>query len=68
MYWKKLLEEGQNITIYDFDGPRNEDKSVTCLELSEELLKEKVKDLSVPFGHCYVVGMALCGIDLSVLN
>jgi hypothetical protein len=68
LYWKKLLEEGQNITIYDFDGPRNEDKSVTCLELSEELLKEKVKDLSVPFGHCYVVGMALCGIDLSVLN
>jgi hypothetical protein len=68
LYWKKLLEEGEDITIYDFDGPRNEDKSVTCLELSEEMLKEKVKDLSVPFGHCYVVGMALCGMDLSVLN
>ena len=68
LYWKKLLEEGEDITIYDFDGPRNEDKSVTCLELSEEMLKEKVKDLSVPFGHCYVVGMALCGMDLSILN
>jgi hypothetical protein len=68
LYWKRLLEEGQNITIYDFDGPRNEDKSVTCLELSEELLKEKVKDLSVPFGHSYVVGMVLNSMDLSILN
>jgi len=68
LFWKKMLDEGKNITIYDFDGPRNEDKSVTCLELTEELLKEKVKDLNVPFGHCYVVGMALNNIDLSVLN
>ena len=68
LYWKRLLDEGKNITIYDFDGPRNEDKSVTCLELSEEMLKEKINDISVPFGHCYVVGMVLSGMDLSVLN
>jgi len=68
LYWKKLLEEGEDITIYDFDGPRTEDKDVTCLELTEELIREKVKDLSVPFGHCYVVGMLLSGMDLSVLN
>jgi hypothetical protein len=68
LYWKKLLEEGEDITIYDFDGPRTEDKGVTCLELTEELIREKVKDLSVPFGHCYVVGMLLSGMDLSVLN
>jgi hypothetical protein len=67
-FWKKMLDEGENITIFDFDGPRNEDKSVTCLELSEEMVKEKVKDLSVPFGHCYVVGMLLSGMDLSVLG
>ena len=68
LYWKKLLEEGEDITIYDFDGPRTEDKGVTCLELTEELIREKVKDLSVPFGHCYVVGMLLSGMDLSILN
>ena len=68
LFWKKTLDEGKSITIYDFDGPRNEDKSVTCLELSEELIKEKVNDLSVPFGHCYVVGMLLSGMDLSVLG
>jgi hypothetical protein len=68
LFWKRMLDEGKSITIYDFDGPRNEDKSVTCLELSEELVKEKVKVLSVPFGHCYVVGMLLSGMDLSVLG
>ena len=65
LYWKKLLNEGKSITIYDFDGPRNEDKSVTCLELSVDLLEEKIEDLKFPFGHCYVVGCALAGIDLS---
>jgi hypothetical protein len=67
LYWKKLLDSGKNITIYDFDGPRNEDKSVSCLELNEELLKERIKELNFPFGHGYVVGCALAGIDLSVL-
>jgi hypothetical protein len=68
LFWRKLLDEGKSITIYDFDGPRNEDKSVTCLKFNEDLLKDKVKDLRVPFGHCYVVGMILSGMDLSVLN
>ena len=66
LYWKKLLEEGQSITIYDFDGPRTEDKGVTCLELNEDLLKDKINDLKFPFGHGYVVACALTGIDLSV--
>ena len=68
LYWKKLLEEGEDITIYDFDGPRNEDGSVTCLELSEDLLQEKINDVRFPFGHGYVVGMVLSSIDISVLN
>lgn len=68
LFWKKMLDEGKSITIYDFDGPRNKDNSVTCLELSEELLKEKINDVSVPFGHCYIVGMLLYNIPLSVLN
>ena len=64
-YWKKMLDEGKSITIYDFDGPRNEDKSVTCLELSVDMLKEKIEDIKFPFGHSYVVGCALAGIDIS---
>jgi len=38
-----------------------------CLAPPFERWKEKVKDLSVPFGHCYVVGMLLSGMDLNNL-
>lgn len=68
LFWRKLLDEGKNITIYDFDGPRNEDKSVTCLELTVEMLKEKVNDLRVPFGHGYIVAMVLSEMSLNILN
>lgn len=67
LYWKKLLEQGESITIYDFDGPRNDDGSVTCLELTEQMAKDKVNDIRFPFGHGYVVGMILAGIDISIL-
>ena len=39
---------------------------MTCLELNEDLLKDKINDLMFPFGHGYVVACALTGIDLSV--
>ena len=65
MYWKKMVDEGQDVTIYDFDGPRNEDGSVTCLELNIELLREKIEDIKFPFGHGYVVGCILAGIEIS---
>ena len=68
LYWKKLVDEGHSITIYDFDGPRNEDGSVTCLELNYEMLREKINDTNFHFGHGYVVGMALYNIDLSLLG
>jgi hypothetical protein len=64
MYWKKMVDEGQDVTIYDFDGPRNEDGSVTCLELNIELLREKIEDIKFPFGHGYVVGCILAGIEI----
>lgn len=68
LFWRKLLDEGKSITIYDFDGPRNEDKSVTCLELTDEMLKEKINNARAPFGHGYIVGMVLCGMSLDILE
>jgi hypothetical protein len=53
--WKKMLSEGNNITLYDFDGPRTEDGDVMCLEVTEDLLREKIGYLKHPFGHGYVV-------------
>jgi hypothetical protein len=65
LHWKKTLEEGKNITIYDFDGPRTEDGGVTCLEVTEDILKEKIMDTKFPFGHGYVVACAISGIDIN---
>ena len=64
-YWKEKLESGSNLIIYDFDGPRLEDGSITCLELTEELLKEKIIDTQVPFGHGYIVAATISGITPS---
>jgi len=66
LHWKKAIEEGKNITIYDFDGPRTEEGGVMCIEVNEELLRERMSDIKYPFGHGYVVACAIGQIDLDV--
>ena len=60
-YWKNKLKD-YDLTIYDFDGPKNSNGEVTCLELSEELLIEKINDTKFPFGHGYIVAACIAGI------
>ena len=62
LYWKKMLYNGHNLIIYDFDGPRTEKGDVICLELTKELLIEKINDTQFPFGHGYIVGACICDI------
>ena len=61
--WKVKLESGSNLVIYDFDGPRLQDGSVSCVELNEDLLKAKINDPNVPFGHGYIVGATIANIN-----
>jgi len=61
-YWKKQVEEGKDIVVFDFDGPRNSDGGVTCIEVTRELLIEKINDTRFPFGHGYVVAAWLKGM------
>ena len=65
LFWKKMLDKGKSITIYDFDGPRTDEGGVTCLEVTEDLLKEKIIDIKFPFGHGYVVASLISGIDIN---
>ena len=62
LYYKKMLQEGHNLAFYDFDGPRTEGHGVTCLELTEDLLKDKINDCSHPFGHGYIVAATIADI------
>ena len=59
-YWQEQLENGRDVVIYDFDGPRN-DGEVACEKVSKKLLRKKLKDTSSPFGHGYVVAMLIKG-------
>ena len=45
---KQRLKEGESFTLYDFDGPRLSDKTPICLEITPELLIEKINDVSFP--------------------
>ena len=63
--WKKKVQEGKNVVVYDFDGPRLEDGSVTCVEVTTEFLQEKINDVKFPFGHGYVVASFLKNIELN---
>jgi hypothetical protein len=60
-YWQKQLKEGKNLIVYDFDGPRTTNGNVTCLEVTRELLIEKINNTQFPFGHGYIVAGTIAG-------
>lgn len=60
---KSKLKDGTNIIIYDFDGPRDTNGQVQCIELSSDLLKEKINDNKFSFGHGYIVGATISDIN-----
>jgi hypothetical protein len=62
LHWRKMLKLGYNLIVYDFDGPRTINGDVICLELTKELLIEKINDTQFPFGHGYVVAACICDI------
>ena len=62
MHWKQWVEEGHDVLICDFDGPRLSNGDVTVRPLSLDLLMEKINDPTFPFGHGYVVAAYLAGI------
>ncbi len=63
-FYKDQLDEGRDITIFDFDGPRTPEGEVSCVKLSEDLLIEKINDTRYPFGHGYVIASILAGIPI----
>lgn len=62
LYWKKLFNEGKNLTVYDFDGPRGINNEPLCIELTKELLIEKINYEKTPFGHGYIVAATIASI------
>ena len=57
------VSKGNDVIVYDFDGPRDGNGAPLCEELTLNLLKNKIEDTASPFGHGYVVAAAIAGIE-----
>lgn len=64
-YWHSQIKAGKTVVVYDFDGPHDTDGNPICVEVSRELLREKINDPKFPFGHGYVVASILAGIPIN---
>ena len=62
--YSKMVKDGEDVVVMDFDGPRTNTGEVCCEEVSLKLLKEKINDVRFPFGHGFVVAAALMGIPV----
>jgi hypothetical protein len=60
---QQLKRVAQDVVVYDFDGPRGDDGVPICLEVTREMLVEKINDTRFPFGHGYVVAAWLAGLE-----
>lgn len=63
-FWRQYVKDGNDVVIYDFDGPRDENKNPLCLEFTKELFLEKLQDENFSFGHGYIVALLLCRLKL----
>lgn len=61
----EMVQKGQDVVVYDFDGPRDTDGEPVCLEVDLKLLRSKIEDPTFPFGHGYVVAGCLLGLKPS---
>lgn len=61
-YYRNLLKTGKNIVVYDFDGPKDSEGKPICLELTLDLLIDKINDPTFPFGHGYLVASTIANI------
>ena len=75
--WRRHIERGGDVVVYDFDGPRGVsdrnslgfkdprdlDGAPICMPVTLNLLKEKINDPTYPFGHGYIVAGYIAGFE-----
>ena len=61
-HWRQIVAGGKDVVVFDFDGPRDEDGTPVCREVTVGLLREKIDHTPTPFGHGYVVAAMIAGI------
>ena len=63
---KEMVNKGQNVVIYDINGPRDDNGTPITLEVTQDVLEQKLKDTKNEFGHGYIVASCILNIDPSM--
>lgn len=58
------VQAGEDFVVYDFDGPRDEDGNPVCVEVTSDVVEEKLNDPRHPFGHGYIVAALIAGLEI----
>lgn len=62
---RRRVLDGENVVVFDFDGPRTATGGVDCVPVDVAMLQRRIADVNHPFGHGYVVAAALAGIPIA---
>ena len=57
-----FVNSGKDIIIYDLDGPKEPDGTPATLEVTLDVLRQKINATDFPFGHGYIVAAMILGI------
>jgi hypothetical protein len=57
-----FVNSGKDIMIYDLDGPKKADGTPDTLEVTLDVLRQKINATDFPFGHGYIVAAMILGI------
>lgn len=61
---KEKLLHGENISIYDLDGPKLDNGECTYNLVTLDIIKEKINDERFPLGHGYIICALLLNLIL----
>jgi len=62
--WIQIVKSGQDVTIHDFDGPRDKQGDPITEEITIESLVKRLHDERFPFGHGGIVGSMLLEMNI----
>ena len=55
LFWKKEVENGKDVVVYDFDGPRLDNGEVTCIEITIDKLKQILNTVSTANSNLFFI-------------
>jgi hypothetical protein len=60
---KQAAADGQDQVFVDFDGPKADDGTPICEEVTVETLRKYINSTKFPFGHGWAIAAEVAGID-----